>query len=172
MRQPPPVSLPSTTPRAWRLAVDLLALLTCAALIAWAQRHAAPAGWAMSASWLLAMVCSLITLGWARRSRRLPDGRLHWDGSQWHWQRTAARTAETPPPGFACLVPVLDCGHWMLLRLPPQAPVRWLAIERGASPGAWHLMCCAVYSSGSTTTATAPRTAVTTPPGTPTAHDR
>jgi hypothetical protein len=72
--------------------------------------------------------------GWVfyRTWRNAPVGRLHWDGTHWHWADSVDYSVERV--GVA-----MDLQRWVLVRLArTSAPPMWLWLEHGSvSHDAW-----------------------------------
>jgi hypothetical protein len=99
-------------------------------------------GWRQSAAVLIWLVACWLAL---RAWRRMPTGRIRWDGEHWYWELPASDV-----PGHVEVN--LDLQTHLMLRwqaLPGQStplPAIWLWVERTADAQAWPALRRAVYS--------------------------
>ena len=144
MRVAPPVQARSCTAGAWLPVQRLLAALTAAVAAWWLGAQLRdPDRWLALSSLFAAAAAAL----WAGRCWRTPTLSLGWDGSAW---QLAAPGAE-PRAGQA--LPMLDLGHWMLVRFTPQVDGRlawrqavWLPLARREAPAAWPALRVALHA--------------------------
>jgi toxin CptA len=91
---------------------------------------------------VVAAVCGAGALAWVGW-KKVPSGRLAWDGEVWHWESQAYQAGVA---GYELSV-IADFQHMLLLRL--QNPARaglWLWAERRVLPERWLDLRRAVYS--------------------------
>lgn len=123
---------PSTTLRA---ALVALLALAGACVLAWSLTQGGGAAVPM----LLYAGCALLLWRWLRR---LPVGRLHWDGASWWLER-----AGLPPLAVAAPRIGLDLQSRLLLRVAgAPAGTCWLWLECAADDAPWRALRRALYA--------------------------
>ncbi|HMO46754.1 MAG TPA: hypothetical protein PKB14_12075 [Rubrivivax sp.] len=110
----------------------------------WVGAQFAEAGGRLALGSLLAAGVAAV---WAGRRWRTPALSLAWDGGAW---QLAAPGGE-PRAGQA--LPMLDLGHWMLVRFTPEDAGRtawrravWLPLSRRENPHAWPALRVALHA--------------------------
>ncbi|HJV69365.1 hypothetical protein [Ideonella sp.] len=162
MRAAPPVAYPLARHGAWARLAAGLAGLAAAGPIAWLAWHLHVARVTSPAiDVLLVPLVLAAALGAARVGAWLASrtgGCLRWDGTAWELLAASGVAARLASPSVR-----IDLGRAMLLRAPvPGARARWLAVERGDSPAAWHGLRVALAQPSRARRATVPTAGGTT----------
>jgi toxin CptA len=96
-------------------------------------------GWCTSSISLLLVLLASILLA-VLAGRRMPVGKLRWDGDQWHWSSAEVDVVHS-------IVCVLDLQFLLLLRIHcGQGARHWLWLEAGTQPARWQALRRAVVA--------------------------
>ena len=135
MHNAPAVSYPVGRSRFQVLFLSIISVLGMSAAVTWIVQAQTP-------DWRQGLMLSgavLTGFGAVWHWRHAPIGQLSWEGSSWSW----AASGHTEPVQLAVVV---DLQMAILLMLRPNgAKVRWLWVQRDASPVRWLPLRRAVY---------------------------
>jgi len=116
--------------------------------VLWLLGAAAVAGWMaalphVGLPQVLAAGLLLATAVASLRAWRTPPGQLGWDGQHWRWD--GASSGPSLPEGTLALH--LDLQSLVLVQFrPARGRPLWLWLDRGALPGRWHALRCALHA--------------------------
>lgn len=89
------------------------------------------------------LVLASVVWAWRWVQRTLLPAHIAWDAQA--WSLTSALSASVPLEGVPQVC--VDGQHWLVVRaMPFGQPVRWLWLERKASPAHWRALRRALYS--------------------------